>query len=279
MKFKNIYAIAGLLGLIILLQGKAGGPATQQNLRVTGAPSEGTCANTGCHTAGSFSPSLSIKLFDGDNEVTKYDPGKTYTLKINNTPGSGTPASFGFQAVSLNGSNVQAGDWGTAPTGMKKKTISNRNYIEHGEPLTSGDFEVPWVAPAAGTGEVTFYSASIATNNNLQTTGDGMAKSSLAVAENTTSSTTELGNEIAKMEILPNPVSEVLNLQIASRTAGSHKLRIFDAAGNVVKMAPTDLQIGQNTATVPVGELAPGLYLVQLCGEGRHLAALQMVKL
>ena len=72
MKFKNIYTIAGLLGLFFLLQSKAGGPATQQNLRVTGAPGEGTCANTSCHTSGAFGPLVSMSLFDGGNLTIKY---------------------------------------------------------------------------------------------------------------------------------------------------------------------------------------------------------------
>ncbi|MCC6724570.1 MAG: T9SS type A sorting domain-containing protein [Saprospiraceae bacterium] len=279
MKFKNIYTVAALLGLFILLQSKSGGPATQLGLRVSGAPGDGTCANTGCHTAGSFDPSLSVQLLEGDNPVTKYDPGKTYTLRVAITPGDGNPARHGFQAVALDASNAQAGDWdGSLPAGVTTKIVASRSYIEHSSPKTANFFEVPWVAPAAGTGKVTFYSAGLAANNNSQVSGDGMAASKITIDENTTSNTLDIGQALARMEVLPNPVSDMLNLRITSRTAGEHKLRIFDAAGNVVKMAPTSLQVGQNTASVPVGELAAGLYLVQLCGNG-HLAAVQMVKL
>jgi Secretion system C-terminal sorting domain/Reeler domain len=277
MKFKNIYTVAAILGLFILLQSRSGGPATQGNLRVTGAPTEGTCANSTCHTAGSFDPSLSIELLDGANIVTKYDPGKTYTLRITTTAGNGNPARYGFQAVSLNASNAQAGDWGTPPMGMQVKAISSKKYIEHNAPRNTGQVDLPWVAPAAGTGLVTFYSASIASNNNTQTSGDGMANNKLEVEENTTSSITELGKELAKIEVMPNPVADMLNLRITSRLAGSHKIRIFDANGSVVKMEATNLQVGQNTASVPVGELTPGIYLVQLCGDG-HMAAVQMLK-
>jgi hypothetical protein len=278
MKFKNIYTVAAILSLFVLLQSRSGGPATQANLRVTGAPNEGTCGNNTCHTAGSFNPSVTIELLEGDNLVAKYDPGKTYTLRVTTAAGTGSPTRFGFQAVSLTASNAQAGDWGTAPMGLTIDEVANKKYIEHSAPQTTGVFEMPWVAPIAATGKVTFYASGLASNNNTQTSGDGSASGSLEVEENTTSSTSELGKEIAKVEVLPNPVSDVLNLRITSRSAGYHKLRIFDAAGNIVKTAPTDLQVGRNTATVPVGELAPGLYLVQLCGDG-HMAAVQMVKL
>lgn len=277
MKFKNIYTIAGILGLFILLQSKAGGPATQQNLRVTGAPGEGTCANTSCHTAGAFGPLVAMSLFDGDNLTIKYDPGKTYTLKIINSPTSGTPARYGFQAVSLSATNVQAGAWGTTPVGMAQKTVSGRKYIEHSAPAVNGVFEMPWVAPAAGTGAVTFYAASNATNNNNQTSGDGTATNSLVIQENGVSNTGEPFQDFATLEVMPNPVSDMLNLRITSRLAGEHKINIFSATGAMLKTVPVNLQAGQTTTTIPVSELAPGLYLVQLCGSG-HMAAVQMLK-
>ena len=277
MKFKNIYKVAGILGLYILLQSRAGGPATQQNLQVTGAPGNGTCANTGCHTDGAFEPTLSMSLFDGANLAIKYDPGKAYTLKIINSPISGMPTRYGFQALALNASNAQCGDWGTTPVGMATKTLGGKKYIEHSAPATTGVFEVPWIAPVAGTGAVTFYSASIAANNNVQPSGDGMTNNSLVIQESGTSNTNDPGRDLANMEVMPNPVADMLNLRITSRLAGEHKINIFSANGAMLKMEPISLQVGQNTANVPVGELAPGLYLVQLCGDG-HMTAMQMLK-
>jgi len=277
MKFKNIYTVAGILGLFILLQSKAGGPATQLNLRVTGAPSEGTCANPNCHVSGSFNPTLSMSLFDNGNLTIKYDPGKTYTLKLTNSPISGTPSVYGFQAASLSATNVQAGEWGTSPAGMVQKTIANRKYIEHSEAATNGVFEMPWVAPAAGTGDVTFYAASLAGNGNNSVSGDGMTKNTLVIQENGTSSTGEPAQDIASLEVMPNPVADVLNLRITSRLAGAHKIQIYSATGAILKMAPVNVQVGQTTTSIPVDDLAPGLYLVQLCGDG-HMAAVQMLK-
>jgi hypothetical protein len=278
MKFKNIYKIAGLIGLCILLQSKKNGPATALNLQVTGAPGEGTCANSNCHTSGAFNPTLSMSMFDGANLAIKYEPGKTYTLKITNSPISGMPARYGFQAVSLSSANNQAGEWGTTPTGMAQKTVSGRKYIEHSEPAVNGVFELPWVAPAAGTGDVTFYAASIAANNNNQTSGDGTKANTLVIQElGGTSSTDEPGQDFANLEVMPNPVDDMLNLRITSRQAGSHKINIFSATGALLKNAPVNLQAGQTLTSIPVSELAPGLYFVQLCGDG-HMTGVQMLK-
>lgn len=277
MKFKNIYKVAGIIVLYVFLQSRAGGPATQQNLRVTGAPTEGTCANTGCHTAGSFQPTVSMSIFDGGNLAIKYEAGKTYTLKITTSAISGNPSAYGFQAVSLNASNAQAGAWGSLPATMTKKTLSGRSYAEHSAPATNGVFEVPWVAPAAGTGAITFYAAALAGNGNNLSTGDGMAKNTLLIQEGGVSNTGEKAKDFANLEVMPNPVADMLNLRITSLLAGPHKVHIYNASGAMLKTAPINLQIGQTTTSVPVGELAPGLYMVQLCGEG-HMAAVEMLK-
>lgn len=218
-----------------------------------------------------------MSLFDNGNLTIKYDPGKTYTLKITNSPISGSPSVYGFQAVSLSATNVQAGDWGTSPAGMTQKTIANRKYIEHSEPATNGVFELSWVAPAAGTGDVTFYAASLAGNGNNSVSGDGMVKNTLVIQENGTSSTDEASQDIASLEVMPNPVADMLNLRITSRLAGAHKIQIYSATGAILKTMPVNVQVGQTTTSVPVDELAPGLYLVQLCGEG-HMTAVQMLK-
>lgn len=282
MKFKKVYKIAALLVLYVVLQSRSGGPGSVQNLQVTGAPGStgnaGTCGNTGCHAGGSFNPALSIQLLDGANPVVKYEPGKSYTLRVTNTPGSGTPPRFGFQAVALNAANAQTGDWGAPGAGKQVVTLSSRKYIEHSAPASTGTFEMPWIAPASGAGTVTFYSASTAANNNGAASGDAVASTSLAVEEGAINNTSTLQKEYASLLVLPNPVNDMLNLQITSRTAGNHKIRIIDVNGAVLKEAPASLQVGVNRAEIPVSDLTPGLYIVQLCGD-EHMAAVQMLKL
>lgn len=277
MRLKSIYKVAAVLILFVGLQARKNGPGAVQDLRVTGAPGDGTCANIGCHTDGTFSPAVSITLMEGTENVNQYQPGKTYTLKVTNTPGNGTPARFGFQAVALNSANQQAGDWGDPGVGKHVVTLDSRKYVEHSLPAVSGVFEVPWIAPAAGTGAVTFYSASNAVNNNDSPSGDGMAKNTLAVQESQVSSTSSRVEEYASLQVLPNPVHEILNLKILSRIKGDYKLRFINMAGVQVKNEPLDLNTGINEKTFSVGDLAPGLYVLQLCGHG-HLGATQMLK-
>jgi len=282
MKIKNVYKFAGLLVLYVVLQSRAGGPGAVAGLEVTGAPGStgntGTCANTGCHSSGAFDPAVTIELLDGDTPVNKYEPGKTYTLRVTNTPGTGTPADFGFQAVSLNAANEQAGDWGNPGAGKHVVTLSGRKYVEHGAPSPSGVFQVPWIAPAAGVGNVTFYSASNAVNGNVAPSGDGTAKKTLAVEEGTVSAVFSLKNEIASMTVQPNPVSEVMNLVVNSKITGNFTLRIFDVQGVIQKVESLSLTAGANEKSIEVVGLASGLYILQLAGGGQ-VPATQMLKL
>ncbi len=281
MKIKNVFQLFALLVLFVTLQSRSTGPGSTQGLEVTGAPGStgttGTCANAGCHASGAFDPSLSIKLLDGGNTVTTYQTGKTYMLRVSLSAGNGTPERYGFQALALNGSNAQAGEWGELGSGKKKVTLSNRSYAEHSTPSVGSVFEIEWEAPAAGTGDVTFYSAGIASNNSSTSAGDGTANNTLVVEEDPLNSISSQTGEQASLKVLPNPVHETLNLQINSLVAGQFSVRIMDAMGRVVSQTPANVLVGEQVATVGVGHLAPGVYIVQLCGEG-HLGAVQMVK-
>jgi hypothetical protein len=261
----------------VLFQSKDQGPGNELNLRVTGAPGDGTCANTDCHTSGSFDPTVTIELLDGANPVTEYEPGKTYIMRVTNTVGTGSPDKYGFQAVVLNSANQQAGNWGDPGAGRHTITIANRKYVEHSLPAVSNVFDVEWIAPAAGAGAVTFYSASVAAEENDNPSDDGMDTDALTIQEMDASNVSNVKNEYASITVLPNPVGELLTLKIISRTSDTFKLNILDTKGRVVKMEPLSVSTGVNHRSFYVSELTSGLYILQLCGDG-HLTATQMLK-
>jgi predicted CxxxxCH...CXXCH cytochrome family protein len=289
MKIRNLYKIAGVMLLFVILQSRSGGPgSSDQKLQVTGAPNStgmsvgqpGTCANSGCHSSGQFNPSMSIALMDDTAVVNKYEPGKTYTVRITTIPGVGSPQRYGFQAVALSTANQQAGDWDhtNLPLTIQRVTLSNRNYAEHTGPSSLNTFKIPWIAPAAGFGDVIFYAAGIASNNNGNTSGDGTAKATLTVKEGPASGVTNTTKEYAALKVIPNPVAEILNLEITGRQSGEFKLRFLSVGGEVMKIEPVSLSPGFNRKSFGVDDLLPGLYILQLCGTD-HVAAVQMLKL
>lgn len=278
MKLKIFYKLFGLALLFVVLQSRSSGPGNAANLQVTGAPgsvgTEGTCANVGCHSSGAFDPSLSIDLLDGDGTaVETYEPGSSYTLRIVTQAGSGSPARYGFQAVSLDASDAQAGSWGDIGTGKQVVNLSARDYLEQSSPSQDGTFEMEWIAPEAGTGSVTFYTASAAVNNNGGTSGDGTAAGSLELSEATSSNTFDLSDGIASFQVMPNPVGEQFTLEVNSLTSGDFTVSIIGLNGATLRSEKISLTNGINREVFQVADLASGLYILQLEGESQAAAA------
>ena len=282
MKLRIIYKIFALAFLAFLFQSRSSGPATTLSAGVTGAPGSagdmGTCGNTGCHAGGSFSPSLSLELTDGSgNSVTEYKPGESYTLTVS-ISASGSPSGYGFQAVTLDGANANTGSWSNLGTGVQEATVGDRNYIEHSTPSSIDFFEASWTAPAAGTGEVTIYSAGTAVNLNGTSAGDGTANYSLTLSEGTGTSTNDLPAEISALTIAPNPVVDWAQIRVTSEISERVQLQILDTQGRVLRNDQVQLLEGQNEWSVELTDLPKGLYFLQLMAD-RPLVTQQVLKL
>ena len=277
MKFSIFYKLFALAFLAFVFQSRSGGPANVQGLQVSGAPGNGTCANSGCHTAGQFDPALSIELLDDGTAVDKYEPGKTYTVRVTVSAGSGTPNGYGFQATSRTAANTAAGTF-SAGVGQQVTPVGANAYLEHSDIANSGVFESAWTAPLANTGAVTFYAAGIAANGNGGSSGDGHAQGNLSIEEDDASSTSFAERAYATMDIAPNPVVDEMKLKIISRSSGNFDLRIADVSGKIIRTEAIFLNSGQNEKTFSIGDLESGYYVVQLRGDS-HVTSAQLLKL
>ncbi len=275
-KMKKIYipfilAIAGFFAL-----SNSNGAGTVQGNDRTGSPvGNGSCQT--CHNAGAFNPSAVIEILSGDNPVTEYEPGAQYTMRITTTT-TGSPASYGFQAVALDGANATAGAWGSG-TGYKTVSVSGRSYAEQDGPGTSNVYNITWTAPATGAGDVSFYAATSSTNGNGATSGDnGAVAPMVTLAEDAGSSVANQG--IGKMEltVMPNPVGSSLTYKAIGRDNGNYHLQITDAFGKVVKVQTVNLITGENQNSIDVSDLAKGVYILQISGKD-YYAAERMLKL
>lgn len=192
LKFKQtLLPITVCLGSLFFMN-LSYGPGNGGN-RVTGAPfDDGTCTN--CHSGGNFNASASLTLLSNGSPVTSYTAGGNYALRITRSA-TGNPFGFGFQltcATSAPG-NVNINGWGTPPLpGINAHPIQyydgtsfvTRDYVEHNTPLDPmiNQVDIPWTAPAGGTGNVTFYMA-LNTVNGAGNTGDQVVSTNLTVSE------------------------------------------------------------------------------------------------
>ncbi|MBL4586921.1 MAG: VCBS repeat-containing protein [Flavobacteriales bacterium] len=67
--------------------------------------------------------------------------------------------------------------------------------------------------------------------------------------------------ELSAVQIYPNPVSDVLNIQIPTTIEGTVEVRLMDVAGNLLIDSGS---ISKGTFRMDVSELAKGIYLLQL---------------
>lgn len=143
----------------------------------TGAPGEFTCATSGCHDT---NPAAVTTLIGFDTAPTGrltngYTPGTTYNLfvNVNALPANGSTPRNGFQVTVLDGSNNAAGTLNlTNPTLTTLTSASSRQYVGHNNANSTAAWTFQWVAPAIGTGDVTFYVTANISNNNFSDSGD-----------------------------------------------------------------------------------------------------------
>lgn len=161
------------------------GVAEDQNQDRTGAPgSSQPCSQ--CHSAGAFNPSLSIQLrsLPDLTPVTEYVAGEMYTVSFTITAGTGTPATYGFQATAVFDSDASnAGVFSDPGPSVQLEDVNGRHIVEHSNDSPSNMFIVNWTAPAEGSGPLTFYASGVASNNSMSILGDGFSDASLAITE------------------------------------------------------------------------------------------------
>jgi len=151
MRIKHLPWILAAATVIIFTSGytlmnPTGAPAAK-----TGSPGDGSNC-TECHggtattTAGQITSNI---------PATGYVPGTTYQITATN-PLTGT-GKMGFEVSPQNAAGTQLG---TLVAGSGSKLVGGTKYVTHSNAnTTTNTWTFSWVAPVAGTGQVTFYGA------------------------------------------------------------------------------------------------------------------------
>ncbi len=161
----------------------------------TGSPGDGgnTCANSGCHSG--IAVGTKSNVFTSNIPSDGYVPGTTYTITA--TARSITSRNtFGFQISPQTNAGVLVGTMistsaGTKLTGAGKYLTHTSSGITGSNGVKSWSFN--WVAPAAGTGNVTFYGIFNHANGNGGTSGDSIFKSTFVISEKVQAPIVNLG--------------------------------------------------------------------------------------
>ncbi len=152
----------------------------------SGAPGESTCMMS-CHTG------TPVNGADGSLQLVGvpalYEPGQSYTFWVElEEPGQ---SRWGFQLTALDDGHAAAGLL-AAGNSDSTQTISGngKTYVEQtgagtwrAVPNGPVTWRVEWTAPAAGTGEVTYWFTGNAANNNGGSSGDHIYAASFTMGE------------------------------------------------------------------------------------------------
>ena len=207
----------------------AGAPAGR-----TGSPGDGvTCATSNCH-AGNASVSP-MQIISSNVPAAGYIGGQTYTITaacaqmgIN---------KYGFQISPQAANGALQGQ--LIVTNVNTSKIVSTKYITHTASGTSGPggktWSFNWVAPLAGTGDVTFYGAFNFANNSGTSSGDIIRTNTLVITEDqTTIGIAPVNGDKLAAILYPNPIQSDATLRISLESQEMVTVKILSLNGQLV---------------------------------------------
>ena len=288
MKLRIIYTFFALsLGAFIFFS-NANGRAASQGMGNTGAPGDEMIA-TGprtcqtCHNNGTFTITNEFLVTDaaGTPIETVYTPGEEYTIKmIINSPEA---AAYGFQAVAL-GAPIDAdgpsiNTWvASSANAQVAVALNGRQYAEQISASTSNEFEMEWTAPAAGTGDVSFYYCGNAVNLMSGTNGDNAICGKMSLSEDGVMSSINAPDAKVALDIFPNPVGDVMHLKTTTEQSGIYSAVIFNQTGKAVLTRDFDVPTGEQVNFLEVSNLSSGYYNLVLTDENGDAVSKKIIK-
>ena len=283
---KRIAVFTAIIGLCyIILSGYSGGAAFNSQNCTGSKVSVTSCSGstgTGCHGTGSGTTCYIRVDSEGGVQVGNYVPGMTYTVTVAGANPLNLP-KFGFQFTTVKGSGAgetMAGTYAGFPINVTSNIFNGLRFVEQTQGI---DAPVPgvykqsfqWVAPALpGSGIIKMYLTLLAVNgNNFQDAGDVSSNVSITLLERALGSPlTTLAN--TSITAFPNPVGNMLHLQVADAQPGMYHVYIYDINGRQVAANSALLSGSLESISFSTADWQPGMYtaLIEHDGAARQLS-------
>lgn len=248
----------------------SGGLSDDGKAGTTGAPGENTCVNS-CHNTFALNSGPGSVVLASTNMVGwSYVPGTTYHMTATVSQTGCLLFGIGVECLTAAGTNAgQLSITDAASTQVKNAIVlgnSRRNVVHTlggGAGNGSKVFAFDWTAPSTNIGNVTFYFAANASNNNGQDSGDHIYTGSQVVTPNTTTTILELPGQ-ANVKVFPNPVADVVNVSHVLDDAATVEVTLCDLQGRAVAtLLNTTRQPGRHTEVLGgLDRFGTGTYLL-----------------
>ena len=233
----------------------SGSPAAR-----TGSPGDG---GQTCKTCHSGPAALSLPgLITSNIPTSGYVPGTTYQLTASISGAGHT--KFGFQVSPQNATGTLLGT--LVNTSSQTQLVGTGKYVTHNNSGNQGagskSWSFDWIAPAAGTGAVTFYGAFNVTNANNQSSGDSVYTSTLTVNESTVG-INDVYSLAENVNVYPTVATEFFTYQISVKTEEIVTAQLIDASGKIVKtIFENESMTGNIKKNIDVATLPSGFYFI-----------------
>jgi len=223
----------------------------------TGAPGETTCAQSSCHSGGTFTGTVSISGIP-DTVIAN----QSYAITLTNTSNA---AKAGFQLTCLDSTNVKCGTL-TIGSGSSSASSGGRQYVRQNAAKTlnngSTSWTFTWQAPATlSNHNIRFFFVSLAANGNGQKTGDNVLSANKSVVFQTLVATHDQAAQDALVKLYPSATNDVLHIDLIQYSDAA--LTVFDLHGRQV--------LQQNLTSnnlLNVSQLEKGMYLAKIQAKG-----------
>lgn len=233
----------------------------------TGSPGDlnQTCAHSGCHSGAA---SDRDEMITSDIPSTGYIPGQTYSITVSISQ-SGF-SKWGFQISPQSPSGALLGTLSLTDVTRTRFVGTGNKYITHTTAGNTGaagttSWSFNWTAPAATTGDVTFYAAVMAANGNGNNNGDSVFKDNLTVSEDLTSSIYSAESQHLPFAF-PNPVNDnFVSLNVPSNVS---LFQLYDLTGRMWLELPNTDHL--NVYKLNISEIPAGVYMIKMKSDNKE---------
>ncbi|HNQ12923.1 MAG TPA: T9SS type A sorting domain-containing protein [Bacteroidia bacterium] len=231
----------------------------------SGSPADGkTCIQ--CHNTSAVPLP---NLISSTIPTQGYTPGATYTITA--AVGQTGINKYGFQVSPQSANGTYLGN--LVVTNPSQSKIIGTKYITHTIGGVSGigfkAWTFDWIAPASGTGDVTFYGAFVYANGNNNSSGDMVRTSTYTVSENL-STGIESASSGLSFNLYPNPFQNQATISFSTNIEDLSDISIYNLLGKVLSPAQYTLrQINSKEVLLNAHAIPAGVYFIKVVQENK----------
>jgi len=257
---KKITLLLPILAMVFFISQPKKGHSNSSKPPVfnAGAPGMSTCSSNGCHASNAVNSGDGMANIILNEGIANYTPGQTYTVNLSIAKNGST--RFGFEMVAFDAAGASQGTFVPTTNDVSTSQSGDIEYVHHQSiPSTnSGTFSFDWTAPDSDVGNVTFYTATNASNGNGNAAGDFIYTTSLSVEPEVMDSVMDGINDIPLLSatVYPNPTNDLVFVN--GENDAPLTIRVYDLTGKLMVE-----QVNVNAISLKEN-LQSGMYLLEI---------------